>query len=182
MRRALRRARSKSGNGDGSVKGDDTKIAIVVTNKSLGPRQIDNQSTNGYSSQMQFTITKPSGESETHDETVPPTPARHAGPAVFARRAAQPGQDESGPAVRHDLRRRGAGNAGAADGWPQQRFSVKQSGPSLPLANFAAYQAISFDARGRSMTVITERGDSARSTRTIRSSACPATSRKSNEQ
>lgn len=153
---------SKGGNGDGSFKGDDTKIAIVVTNKSLGSRQIDNQSTNGYSSQMQFTITKPSGESETHDGTLTAYYASFGMPAVQCSQGVprnpgkmNPGQQFgmiSGVAAQVMRALRTAGL--------EQRFSVKQSGPSLPLANFAAYQAISFDARGRSMTVITERGNS----------------------
>jgi hypothetical protein len=41
-----------------------------------------------------------------------------------------------------------------------QRFSVQQSGPVLPLGSFAMYQALSFDARGRALTVVTERGNS----------------------
>jgi hypothetical protein len=155
-------APSKGGNDDGSFKGDDTKIAIVITNKSLGSRQIDNQSTNGYSSQMQFTMTRSSGESETHDGNLTAYYAGFGMPAVQCSPGMpsnpgkmNPGQQfgiVSGVAsqVMRALRTAGL----------EKRFSVQQSGPSLPLGNFAMYQAISFDQRGRSMTVITERGNS----------------------
>ncbi|HEY6487208.1 MAG TPA: hypothetical protein VIX83_12560 [Candidatus Cybelea sp.] len=153
---------AKGGNGDGSFKGDDTKIAIVITNKSLGSRQIDNQTTNGYSSQMQFTLTNSSGESETHDGNLTAYYASFGMPAV-----------PCSPGMPSNLGKMNAGQQfGLASGVASQvmralgtaglekRLGVQQSGPSLPLGNFAIYQAISFDQRGRSMTVITERGNS----------------------
>jgi hypothetical protein len=155
-------APSKGGNGDGSFKGDDTKIAIVITNQSLGSREIDDQPTNGYRSQMQFTMTKSSGESETHDGNLIAYYAGFGMPAV-----------QCSPGMPSNLGRMNPGQRfGMIPGVASQvmrvlatagldkRFSVQQSGPSLPLGNFAMYQAISFDQRGRSMTLITERGNS----------------------
>jgi hypothetical protein len=157
---------SKGGNGDGSFKGDNGKIAIAITNKSLGSRQIDNQATNGYSSQMQLTITRSSGETETHDGNLMAYYANFEMPAVACTaglprnpRQMSGGQQYgmiSGVAsqVMRALRTAGV----------DKRFSVQQSGPSLPLGNFAVYQAISFAISfgrgGNSMTVITERGNS----------------------
>jgi len=153
---------SKGGKGDGSFKGDDTKIAIVVTNKSLGSRQLDNEATNGYSSQMQFTITKSSGETETHDGNLTAYYANFEMPAVActAGLPSNPRQANAGAqfgmisGVASQVMR--ALRASGLD----KRFSVQQSGPSLPLGNFALYQALSFDAHGRAITVITERGNS----------------------
>jgi hypothetical protein len=153
---------SKGGSGDGSFKGDDSKIAIAVTNKSLGSRQIDNESTNGYSSQMQITITKPSGETETHVGNLPAYYTNFEMPAVACTAGASgnPRQMNAGQQygmisgvasqVMRALRAAGV----------ERRFSVHQSGPSMPLGNFAMYQAISFARRGNSITVITERGNS----------------------
>jgi hypothetical protein len=153
---------AKGGNGDGSFKADDTKIAIVITNTSLGSRQIDNQPANGYSSQMQFTMTKSSGESETHDGSLTAYYASFGMPVVQCSQGmpSNPGTMNAGQQFGMasgvaSLVTRALGTSSL-----DKRFSVRQSGPSLPLGNFAMYQAISFDQRGRSLTVITERGNS----------------------
>ncbi|HEX4014941.1 MAG TPA: hypothetical protein VHX17_13780 [Candidatus Cybelea sp.] len=151
---------SSNGAGNGPFKGDDTKIAIVVTNKSLGSRQIGNQTTNGYSSQMQFAITRASGETETHDGSLTAYYANFATPAVQCSAMNNPRSMKAGAeigmfsGVATQIMR--ALQAAGMD----KRFSVKQTGPNLPLGNFAVYQALAFDAHGRSMTVITERGNS----------------------
>jgi hypothetical protein len=148
--------------GGGPFNGDDAKIAIAITNTSLGSRQIETQATDGYRSQMQITITRASGESVTHDGTLlayytsfgmPSVPCSTGMPAnPRSMNAGQGFGMLSGVAsqVMRALR-----NAGL-----DRRFSVQQGGPALPLGNFAMYQAISFDMRGRAMTVVTERGNS----------------------
>lgn len=151
-----------SSRGGGPFNGDDAKIAIAITNTSLGSRQIEMQTTNGYRSQMQITITRASGESVTHDGTLLAYYASFGMPSV-----------QCSAGMPNDPRSMSAGQGfGMISGVASQvmralrsagldkRFSVQQSGPALPLGNFAMYQAISFDAHGRAITVITERGNS----------------------
>lgn len=133
---------------------DGTKVAVAVSNAALGALQVGGQSTDGYRSQIAITETSASGESRTQNGellayySALPTPA-------------------AGCAPQHSM----AGPAGAmmggysrimralSSGGTDPRFSVKQSGPALPLGRMAMYDALTLGAQGRGATIVTERGN-----------------------
>jgi hypothetical protein len=153
---------TKSGGaGGGSMPKDDgTKVAIAVTNSALGARQVGGEPTNGFSSKMTFTETKPTGESHTQNADLVGYYASFAMPAPQCPRAGWAeltggaGQGFGGMAAAAKLMQalRSAGM--------DSRFSITQSGPALPLGKFSMYQAMSFGtASGNAPSFITERGD-----------------------
>jgi len=150
-----------SGGGSGGSKftDDGTRVAISVTNTALGAREVGGLATNGYRSDMVMTTTKPSGESQTtngnllayYSNDASPAPSscasgRDAGPSGGAQGMAMMGQ--------YALAMRALATRGISS-----RFSLKQSGPPLPLGKLAMYDAMSFSQSGHAVTISTERGN-----------------------
>jgi hypothetical protein len=145
--------------GGSMPKDDGTKVAIAVKNTALGSRQVGGEPTNGYSSQMTFTVTNASGESHTQNTDMlgyyasfgTPVPQCTRGswnPAIAA---------GAGPAAVASMSRmlQALKSAGI-----DKRFSITQSGPHLPLGGFAMFQAMSFGGGGgHSAAFVIERGD-----------------------
>lgn len=147
-----------SGSSGGGFKDDGTKVAISVKNTSLGARQVAGEQTNGYSSLMTFTETRPSGESQTQNGTLVGFYTGFKNPMPLCTRGAYgangmqtPGVGGMASMARLMMALRSAGM--------DKRFSITQSGPALPLGSFAMYQAMSFDHGGQSVAFVSERGN-----------------------
>ena len=145
--------------GGSAPKDDGTKIAIVVANTALGARAVGGEQTNGYRSDMSFTETKPTGESHTQNANLigyytaftQPFPHCSGGGAWSGTDIARTGLAMMAAASRM---MRELATAGL-----DKRFSLKQSGPTLPFVNFSMYQAVRFAAgNGQGATFVTERG------------------------
>ncbi len=151
-------ATSSGGGGGGSQPGatdDNARIAISVANTALGGREVAGQPTNGFRSEMTITETTSSGQTQTQNGNLiayyssysNPTPSCYSGspvtgahgPAMMARYAS----------VMHAL----------ALGGGDSRFSVKQSGPRMPVGQLSMYDAVTFGMQGQGATFVTERGN-----------------------
>lgn len=148
-----------SGAGGSAAKDDGTKIAIVVANSALGARAVAGEQTNGYRSDMTFTETKPTGESNSQNAnligyyTAFTQPFPHcSGSGAFSGDSMSPGGFAMMAAASKMMRE-------LATAGLDKRFSLKQSGPALPFVNFSMYQAITFSAKnGQGAAMVTERG------------------------
>jgi hypothetical protein len=109
---------------------------------------------------MTFTETKPTGESHTQSANLigyyaaftQPFP-QCSGSGAFSGDSMSPGQGFAMMAAASKMMRELA-TAGL-----DKRFSLTQSGPTLPFVNFSMYQAIGFAAgNGQGATFVTERG------------------------
>jgi hypothetical protein len=152
---------SGGGSTGGSMPKDDgSKIAIVVANSVLGARAVGGEQTNGYRSDMTFTETKPTGESNTQNAnligyyTAFTQPFPHcSGSGAWSGDSMSPAQGLAMMAAASKMMRELA-TAGL-----DKRFTLKQSGPALPFVNFSMYQAITFTAKnGQGAAFVTERG------------------------
>lgn len=147
-----------SGSSGGGFKDDGTKVAISVKNTSLGARQVSGEQTNGYSSLMTFTETRPSGESQTQNGTLVGFYTGFKNPAPLCTRGAYGASGMQMPGV-GGMASMGRLMMALRSAGMDKRFSITQSGPSLPLGSFAMYQAMSFDHSGQSVAFISERGN-----------------------
>ncbi|MFY9740200.1 MAG: hypothetical protein WAK11_14290 [Candidatus Cybelea sp.] len=152
---------SGGGSGGGSAPKDDgSKIAIVVANTALGARAVGGEQTNGYRSDVTFTETKPTGESNSQNANLIgyyaafTQPFPHcSGSGAFSGDAMSPGQGFAMMAAASKMMRELA--AAGLD----KRFSISQSGPTLPFGNFSMFQALMFSAKnGQGGALVTERG------------------------
>ncbi|MGA8576513.1 MAG: hypothetical protein WB609_12630 [Candidatus Cybelea sp.] len=149
-----------SGEGSGGSKftDDGTRVAISVTNTALGARNVGGQPTSGYRSDMVITTTKPSDESQTENGNLLAYYSSDASPALNCASGGEgaPAGGARGMAMmgRYALIMR----ALAAHGM-SSRFSLKQSGPPLPLGKLAMYDAMTFAQGGNGVTISTERGN-----------------------
>lgn len=151
---------AQGSSGGSEVKDDGTKVAIAITNTALGARQVAGEATNGYSSQITFTETPPSGESRTMNTSLVGYYANFGMPlpqcAGAMNATGMAGMGGNGQAMMASVRRlMQALRSNGSD----PRFSIKQSGPALPLGGFAMYQAMTFAMGSRAPTMVTERGD-----------------------
>ncbi len=151
---------SGSGGGSGASKfsDDGSRIALSVTNTALGARTVDGQPTKGYRSDLVMTTTKPSGESETQNGNLLAYYSSVASPALNCARGGEspPAEGAAGMAMMGQYAL--AMRALAAHGM-SSRFSLKQSGPPLPLGKLAMFDAMTFSQSGHSVTISTERGN-----------------------
>lgn len=151
-------ATSSGGGGGGPQAGatqDNTRIAISVANTALGGREVAGQSTNGFRSDMTITETTSSGQTQTQNGNLiayyssysNPTPSCYDGSPVTG---------AHGPAM---MTRYASVMRALALGGSDSRFSVKQSGPRLPVGQLSMYDAVTFGMQGQGATFVTERGN-----------------------
>lgn len=143
---------------------DDVRsIAITIANTALGSRTVGGQSTNGYKSDMSFTVTKMSGGSQSFNGDILAYYSSYANPAPAcspfgtASRDSNPDAARSFSAMTQGYAQfmRALGLAGI-----DKRFSLKQSGPPLPRGKLAMFEAATIGGgSGGGGTFITERGD-----------------------
>jgi hypothetical protein len=145
---------------------DGSKIAVAMTTTSLGPKQVDSVNTNGYSTDMKVTVTKPGQSPQTSDVlmtayytamTTPLTmcPAAMYDPATRGRSGA-PGAGASSASY-DDAMRAMSNYKGNIN------FAVTWNGPMLPFGNLALWQLVTMQGQsstqGQSVGFLTERGN-----------------------
>jgi hypothetical protein len=144
---------------------DGTRDAITIANKALGSRELAGQPTNGFSSDMSFTETKASGESQSYNGDLVgyysryPNPTPDCSPIGGASRNTQGGPNgaQALSAMTGGYARfmRALSQAGLSS-----RVSLKQSGPPLPRGKLAMYEAATIGGGQRGgATFVTERGN-----------------------
>jgi hypothetical protein len=136
--------------------GEASHVAISVTNTALGARTVGGQATNGYRSDVTFTTTDSSGQSNTGS----------GGLVAYYSSFADPLPACSGASAMSGPRGPGAMMGGYARvmralATPRDsHVSVTQSGPRLPLGMLAMYDAFTFSGmQGRAATIVSERGN-----------------------
>jgi hypothetical protein len=148
-----------SGGGDESNSGADRdgRMAVSLTNTALGAREVGGQATNGFRSEMVFTETNSSGESHTQNGDLVGYYSNYANPSQACGSYRSPSSSQSmgnldmiGGFARAMRVLSSAGNS---------RFTIKQSGPPLPLGKLAMYSAMLFSGQGHMGAFITERGN-----------------------
>src|SRR5580700_3420259 len=121
-----------------------TKVAIVIANKALGARDVGGQPTIGFSTETSFTETQPSGQSQSYNGDLVGYYSSYVNPAPSCSRpgiaapsvSSLPNGAQTFSMVASGYARfRQALSLAGMD----SRFSLKQSGPSLPRGRLAMY-------------------------------------------
>jgi hypothetical protein len=136
---------------------DGSKVALTLTNKSLGPKIIESLPTNGYNSNVQMTVTKPNQAPQTMDMNMLAYYSAYAQPAPVCPRPNYLGMTGGPPmAAGFGILQR-ALHAPNGD----SRFTVNASGPTLPSGKLSLFDVMTMQgqAQGRGgMVMIAERG------------------------
>ena len=145
-------------NGPSPVATDDgTKVALTLTNKSLGSKTIEGLPTNGYNSHVQMTMTKPGQGPQTTDMNMLAYYSAYAQPEPVCPRPTYTAT--SGPPMMagYSFLQR-ALHASNGD----SRFSVNASGPALPSGKLSLFDLVTMggqgQAQGHGMAIVSERG------------------------
>lgn len=138
---------------------DGTKMTIALTTRALGTRTIENLSTSGYSSDVKTTVTKPGSDPQSFDMNTIAYFSTMNEPAATCPSISS-GGTPSAP---------GAGAMAAYQSImtalrnkTNPRFSISESGPSLPAGKFALFEVVTMQGQGRQgggFATLTERGD-----------------------
>jgi len=153
------RAPSEPSGPHASATDDGTKMAIALTTRTLGARTIENVSTNGYSSDMKTTISRPGSDPQSFDMNT----------IAYFSALDQPVATCSGASIGSMPSAPGAGAVsayqsimGALRNKGNPRFSITESGPSLPAGKLALFEVITMQGQGKQgggFATLTERGD-----------------------
>ena len=147
---------------------DGSKVALSVTTKSLGPKQIDAVNTNGYSSDMKVTVTKPGQTPQTSEMTttgyytgtpMPSASCREPGEVTSQQHAGMSGGQMGGAMLANYA----AAMRALHDSKGNPRFTVSASGPTLPIGTLSLWDLVTFpgqgSSEGHSFSLLTERGN-----------------------
>jgi hypothetical protein len=151
-------APSSGGAGGGPQAGateETTRMAISVTNTALGGREVAGQATNGFRSEMTITETSSSGQTQTQNGSLIAYYSSYSNPAPSCYNGS-PVTGAHGPAM---MARYASVMHALALGGSDSRFSVRQSGPHLPVGQLSMYDAVTFGMKGQGATFVTERGN-----------------------
>jgi hypothetical protein len=141
-----------------SATDDGSRFALAVTSRALGPKQIEGTNTNGYSSDVKMTVTKPGTSPSSYDMAVTayytgmPEPAAGCPSPFYASsvsRGPQAGAMMAGYAMAMRALRDAKGNP---------RITVSASGPALPLDKLSLWDLVTF-SRGQNLSILSERGN-----------------------
>lgn len=137
---------------------DGTRVAVTVNNTALGARNVNGQPTNGYRSNMTITETKPSGDSHTQHADMTAYYSSQNNPVLDCYRGTGGVTTGGGMMMSGYARLMRALSASGQS----SRYSIKQSGPAMPLGHMAMWAAVQFTgdngANGNNkVTVVTER-------------------------
>jgi len=135
---------------------DGTRVAMTIDNTALGARNVNGAATNGYRSNITMTETKRSGESDTQTANLMAYYSSQPNPMLLCYHGAG-NATNMGSIMTASYAR--LTRALAASG-KSSRFTVKQSGPAMPLGNLAMWDAVTFSKEGNgAATVISERAN-----------------------
>lgn len=143
---------------------DGSRIAITIANTALGSRVVGGQPASGFKSDMSFTETKPSGESQAYNGDLLAYYSSYANPAPSCSWLAALRNGPSNTDAGRNVSMMTAGYARFAHALAlagiDKRFTIKQSGPSLPRGKLAMYEAATIGGgRSGGGTIVTERGN-----------------------
>jgi hypothetical protein len=125
---------------------DGTKVSMVVTTTSLGPKKIGPDPTNGYDLDVKVTTTKPTGESSTSDMSMISYYSNYASPHTVCSRYGA-GSADRGPGA-GAMAAYGSVMRGLMSGGKDARFKVSSSGPALPSGKLSLFDV--FGPKGQS--------------------------------
>jgi hypothetical protein len=146
---------SGGGSDSGSRSDNDTRVAITIANTALGSKTLGGLPTSGFRSDMTITETTSSGQSTTQNANVMGYYSTYESPSTSCSHLAQ--RQQGGHSM--DMTA-GVGHAMQVLGsLGDPRFSVKQSGPPLPLGKLAMFSAMTFAGGGHTGAFVTERGN-----------------------
>ncbi len=143
---------------------DGSRMAIAVSTKALGARNIQGMSTTGYDADVRSTVRRGNGESHSFDMLTTSYYSGYAEPAATCR--------ERGPS-RTQTDAANAANAAMLTQYRtamralrtpkgDPRFTVTAKGPSLPVGKLALYELVSMKGQqqqGPSFSMLVERGN-----------------------
>jgi hypothetical protein len=139
---------------------DGSKVAVALTNRSLGPKNVDGTPTNGYDSNVQMTVTKPGGEPHSFDMDMVAYYSGYAQPAPTCPRSpyATPGAAQSAAMLAsYGLLQRALRTPGG-----DPRFSVTTNGPSAPRGKLSLFDLVTMKQQAQDragFTIVSERGN-----------------------
>ncbi len=148
---------SSGGDNGGPGSKNDVRLAISVQNTALGARAVGGVPTNGYRSNMTFTETNSSGESQTQNGDVLGYYSTYADPSVSCGRPRF--GPAAGPGPGMDVMAGYGRVLRALSTTSDPHFSIKQSGPPLPIGKLTMYTALTFAMQGHNATFLAERGN-----------------------
>jgi hypothetical protein len=144
---------------------DGSKVAVSLTTRALGEKNLDGTPATGYDSNFKTTVTKADGDTQSFDMETTAYYAAIAQPSEYCSQFSHP-YGPSGPA--------GMGPGGGAAAMAQYqtamralrdakgnpRFTVTSTGPSLPAGKLALYELVEMKGEhGGSFDMLMERGD-----------------------
>ena len=163
-------ARSHATEAPGPAATDDgTKIAIAITTKALGPKTIEGVATSGYDMNMKMTVSKPTGESSTTNMLMTAYYSAMPDPTFSCRSKTfyPAGAPESARAP--SMAMYGMMMKALSTPKGDSRFTVTNSGPSVPFGKLAMWTDTQMGAAAGTTTnatgapsgfnIISERGD-----------------------
>lgn len=145
----------EGGGAGGGMRDNGERVAVTVKNTALGSRDIGGQPTSGYRSDITVTETSASGDTQTQNGNMVGYYSSYANPVPNCSRAGAPaGQGMPMMANFAQLMRALASTGN------DQRFTVKQSGPPLPLGKLTMFSVTTFTGgKGSGLTFVAERGN-----------------------
>jgi hypothetical protein len=151
--------RSSGGNAP-STSDDGSKIAIALTNRALGPRDVAGVNTDGYQSNVAMTVTRPNGDTGTSNMGLTEYLAKMSQVSLVCPAAGMLGA--TGPATMGMGQYAALMRAMSLSG-KNPRFTMSATGPALPTNRFAMFLVVTFSGQGRggqsgTLAIATQRG------------------------
>jgi hypothetical protein len=141
---------------------DGSKVAIALTTKSLGPKQLSGENANGYSSDMKTTLTKANGESNTNDMLVTAYYSGTSQPRVACPGSAYATTSAAvhapGPQAAPMMTSYAVAMRALRTPSGDPRFTVTSSGPALPVDKLPLWELVTFQ-KGQNFGILSERGN-----------------------
>jgi len=143
-----------------SLSDDGTKVAVSLTTRSLGEKNLDGTPASGYDANFKTTITKADGDSQSFAMETTAYYAGLAQPTEYCNeyRAGMAGMMPGGGGAAAMAAYQTAMRA-VRDAKGNPRFSVTSSGPELPAGKLALYELITMKGEHGSFNMLMERGD-----------------------
>jgi hypothetical protein len=127
---------------------DLSHLSIVVQNTALGPRTISGTATNGFRSDSTITATNAKGDTSTTQAQMTGYYASFATPRLTCRRFGSDSATATGMAHgAQSMQQYGQLMQALAASNADKRFSITQSGPTLPLGRFSLFNAVTFKGK-----------------------------------
>jgi hypothetical protein len=161
--------KSSSGSGSGSssstphpIGSDDlSHLSIAIRNTALGARSVAGTPTQGFRSDTTIVATNAQGQTTTSKAQMTGYYTSLAMPALSCRRFGSGSPMGPTPAqTAQGMQQYGQLMQALASSHIDRRFSISQSGPSLPLGHFSMFDAVAFQGQsGPAASFETERGN-----------------------